>query len=104
MKYSILLLVFFSNLSLALNGDFHITSVGISDGTDTIYIGVTPDFTGSSCSKDFEMRLDMNTSGIYKEVYSAAIAALVADREVNINYSDSVCLYDAPALTTFQIQ
>ena len=89
--------------TFADSGTFTITSLGISDSSKTVYIGVNPDVPNSTCTRKDQIRVHIINSDIADEVYSAALVAITTDRQIAMDYDPTICLNGATQIGTFSI-
>lgn len=81
-----------------------ITGIGISEYTDTIYMGVTPAISQGDCTGKNQIRI-RRTSEFSEMVYSAALTSMIASKKVVVGYNESgECINDNPEIITFYVK
>ncbi|MDP5211358.1 hypothetical protein [Microbulbifer sp. 2205BS26-8] len=92
--------------SLAATQEVEITGVGISNSTKTVYIGVSPNISDTSCSGSSQVRISLVDSTVAREVYSSALTAFASSKTVKVGYDDSSsaeCLLNNPVVQSFYL-
>jgi uncharacterized ion transporter superfamily protein YfcC len=87
--------------------DFTIKSLGISEGSYTLFIDTNETHTLSECSEKSSFRYVINKeSSLYREIYSGIMAAQMADKTVEIAFTDAAtdCLYNSPQILSISIK
>jgi len=103
---TILILTFISSLSYSAGiENFTIKSVGISEGSYTIFVDTFESHDESECSDKNSLRYKVNDTSLYREIYSGLLAAKMSGSAVQIAFTSDLesCLYNAPQILSISI-
>lgn len=90
--------------SFAVQGDFTVASIGVSNNTNTIFMETLESAsTATECSNKKLFRLP-DTDKSADKFFSAALAAQAQGKKITIDYFESECYQDAILIKVFRIR